>query len=307
MVSLRSALKNMAEKAKEEAEASLTAQEWILAHGEEKARKGRPQARTKMIAGTQVHLPNESGRARKQRSDLITALQEPVLTAALASARRDYLEILHVVEAPISIKAVKAFMDNLNTRTERVNIEFAWHGTPLHNRPGIYSKGLVMGGTKGVRVSNGTALGQGVYVGLQASTSISYTRRTPQAAYHLLACAVIPGAPQTNRGTMRAIHAQNHVLPVFEIVVRHSCNNHYPMPPPPTISQGRAVTTVKVKLRNASTPYYEPLALLSKAKSVKARQKQAALDRQRRAERQPDLVIAGDDPNVVEEYYGFDF
>ena len=60
-----------------------------------------------------------------------------------------------------------------------------YHGTRPVNFPSIYRMGLVVGGTSGVAVANGTAHGRGVYTARTASTPLSYG----SYASSIIACA----------------------------------------------------------------------------------------------------------------------
>eukprot|EP00487_Bulimina_marginata_P011112 TRINITY_DN6480_c1_g1_i1.p1 TRINITY_DN6480_c1_g1~~TRINITY_DN6480_c1_g1_i1.p1 ORF type:complete len:189 (-),score=13.47 TRINITY_DN6480_c1_g1_i1:305-871(-) len=54
--------------------------------------------------------------------------------------------------------------------------KFVYHGTDCKNDEGIINKGLIVGGTRGVRQAHGAAYGRGIYCSPSSSTARGYEK-----------------------------------------------------------------------------------------------------------------------------------
>ena len=101
-------------------------------------------------------------------------------------------------------------------------LEIVYHGTAVNNLPSIVTKGLLMPGTEGVRVVNGSAFGVGIYVGTSPVVSLSYSNSSK-----LLVCALIPGLKSTvmsgtkyqiyDGGTFYVVKNASQLLPCYVV------------------------------------------------------------------------------------------
>eukprot|EP00759_Apiculatamorpha_spiralis_P047535 PhF_6_TR43155/c0_g1_i1/m.66075 len=65
---------------------------------------------------------------------------------------------------------------DLHNKKEHATVDYLFHGTRSSNHPSIISKGLLVPGTDGVSVVNGSALGVGIYSARSPSIPFGYTR-----------------------------------------------------------------------------------------------------------------------------------
>jgi len=109
-------------------------------------------------------------------------------------------------------------------QNKNLQVQMVFHGTSSYNYNGIKSKGLVVPGTHGVRVVNGSSYGVGIYLSQCPRYSLSYVRDDSK----LLVCAVLVGDPVkvTNHGNILVAKDESYVLPCF--VAKYSGGHNYP-------------------------------------------------------------------------------
>ena len=238
---------------------------------------------------------------------LLSQLQSGMLDVLLSKIEADLLTLVSLEACPISNTAFAEFVANLRshramaarskgTKMDKLgrSCRFAFHGTKAKNLPSIYDSGLVIGGTRGVKVQVGRALGAGVYLGKEARVSIGYATRLPGNVYRILACSVIdsPHISTFEGRSVMVARKQALVLPVFLVGLK----NPVVFPPPP-------VPVVKFTPRHPHTHYFPPLAALSKARNLKAKRKDQQLTRDRNAARREYYITAPPAPPTPSPLY----
>jgi hypothetical protein len=122
----------------------------------------------------------------KQRCDIFSddALRRDVQAACLEVVKIESFDVSAAV-----INAWRSRAGDLCDRLgdEKVHVVRRYHGTRTSNHSSIKKLGLVVPGTHGVAVANGSALGNGIYLAQSASTSTSYSAD----GAILLVCAVL--------------------------------------------------------------------------------------------------------------------
>lgn len=105
---------------------------------------------------------------------------------------------------------------------ERGTLRPAFHGTDTMNFRSIFTRGLLIPGTAGVRVANGSAHGNGIYTAKlsAAELSLSFVRGSKK---RLLVCGVVDDSVEINendrRGQFSVTASSNSVLHVGDAIV----------------------------------------------------------------------------------------
>jgi len=109
--------------------------------------------------------------------------------------------------------------------------EFVYHGTDCKNDEGIIKNGLIVGGTKGVRIRNGSCYGKGIYCSPRTGTASSYERGS------MFICIVRDTKVRRN-GAIWVVPNEYDILPLYLVSFpsyhKHSKNKpifpYFPIP-----------------------------------------------------------------------------
>eukprot|EP01084_Bolivina_argentea_P283001 484581_1 len=93
-------------------------------------------------------------------------------------------------------------------RVSKGQLQIVYHGTRARHNESIISKGLVVGGTKGVAILNGAAYGYGVYCSPHLSTARGYERGS------LFICLVRSHKCKKS-GTIYVVPNDDDILPIY--------------------------------------------------------------------------------------------
>ena len=131
-------------------------------------------------------------------------------------AQCDGFEIESALPLTVSGAVASTFLKEVKGHNLEPTLVF--HGTPRANHAGILRQGLVPGGTRGVRVANGSAYGQGIYLGRTLSTSHCYARGDNT----IFVCAMVENRHFiSSHGNIIVCTAPEFVCPLFLVTVRN--------------------------------------------------------------------------------------
>eukprot|EP01083_Nonionella_stella_P270475 915942_1 len=154
-----------------------------------------------------VELPKELRQIVSENKHLRDALPSP---DTVHSWLERHLFVSQIdIKFIANLKNVKRFL--LNGGKSK-NFAVVFHGTSWRNDESIINNGLVVGGTKGVAITNGAACGHGVYCSPEINTANGYANGS------LFVCLVRREACKTS-GSIYVVPNDNDILPIYLITV----------------------------------------------------------------------------------------
>merc|ERR1712048_1546171 len=107
----------------------------------------------------------------------------------------------------------------VSSNSDNQKWEFVYHGTASKNNNGIIANGLIVGGTRGVRVHNGAVYGRGIYCSLNSQTARAYERGS------MFVCiARDNGNGIRKNGAIWVVQKERDILPLYLVSIGQSSN-----------------------------------------------------------------------------------
>lgn len=174
----------------------------------------RARARVAELMATQSRIAEKNRKAMNKFREVRRGFLRSHAAELLASP----LKITGLAPAPMLGEGVVPFMSLLPEQSSALSLRMVFHGTEEKNLLSIFRRGLIIGGTNGVPVANGTAHGHGIYTGATASMSAGYCRRSSK----MLVCALLEKhGPVDCYGDMVVVRTQGRVIPMFVLEFCH--------------------------------------------------------------------------------------
>eukprot|EP01083_Nonionella_stella_P128337 388873_1 len=162
-------------------------------HKTEKQLVNRAKVRAARAKRDQRRLKRERDRAERDRKQeerrhiakcttkcpkLSTVVGDKMVDFIASNIKTYYGNTRHHIKLILKYNILLQFLSSphANDTECKSEWEFVYHGTDSGNNTSIIDKGLIVGGTKGVRVKNGTCHGRGVYCSPHTSTAKCYER-----------------------------------------------------------------------------------------------------------------------------------
>ena len=197
-----------------------------------KARQPRPHLKPR-----RVPLPTKCRRFPWGGKESIYDLHTAVHHKTLAAFRADFLaariaEIAALAQsiqlarpAPVNPTVVSAFLANIEDLSRAGHqplLHLVFHGTPEHNFPSIFTRGLLIPGQGNeLKSLHGTVHGVGIYTSTNPLDSLSYTG----GSKYVLLCAWLESADSSqylNHGSFRVVYSEGYILPLCIVEMSNS-------------------------------------------------------------------------------------
>jgi len=121
-----------------------------------------------------------------------------------------YFNKSFLIKLILNVKVLQKFMSDKNASNKKW--EFVYHGTESQNNEGIIKNGLIIGGTKGVRIRNGSAYGRGIYCSPNCQTAKSYEKGS------MFVC-IVRDVQIKKCGTIWIVQKESDILPLYLISI----------------------------------------------------------------------------------------
>ena len=111
----------------------------------------------------------------------------------------------------LNCEVLERFMAN-KCASDGSEWKFVFHGTESKNNEGIIKNGLIIGGTKGVRVRNGSVHGRGIYCSPNSATARGYEKGS------MFVCVVRDGEIK-KCGSIWVVQKECDILPLYFVSI----------------------------------------------------------------------------------------
>mmetsp|Transcript_7978 Transcript_7978/g.17831 ORF Transcript_7978/g.17831 Transcript_7978/m.17831 type:complete len:762 (+) Transcript_7978:131-2416(+) len=169
------------------------------------------------------------------------ALRAAFLEKYKATILKELSSDVELVPADVSQQVKDRFLSSVESK----NCEptFGYHGTKSRNIPSILENGLLVPGTKGVRVENGSAHGVGIYTALPGAIGLS--EGFCDNSSNLLICGIVdPNATEIQLEKETQDSSNNASVssrPAAKFVNGHKQTRKAAPPPPQQAGNGRGI------------------------------------------------------------------